>query len=174
MLGETAGVQPSARATASREFIARPPARASSARAPVWSQHGYVGGADPVATVKAALATRRCPREHAIWITETGVGRAGGLSLARGITSERQGCRLCTGACSRWHADPRVTAAVQYTLREDDLFPTGLVTTDLARARPALREWQAWGARDAASAPPPRVDLRLAPGLLEQPERERS
>ena len=40
-------------------------------------------------------------------------------------------------------------------MREDDLFPTGLVTTDLARERPALREWQAWGARERPEAPPP-------------------
>ena len=47
-----------------------------------------------------------------------------------------------------------MTVAAQYTMREDDLFPTGLVTTDLARSRPALREWQAWGARKRrASAP---------------------
>ena len=43
--------------------------------------------------------------------------------------------------------DPRITAAVQYTLREDDVFPTGLVTTDLTRAYPALKEWQQWGLR---------------------------
>jgi hypothetical protein len=55
-----------------------------------------------------------------------------------------------------WRADPRVTLAAQYTMREDDLFPTGLVTTDLARARPALHEWQAWGAREQPSTPPPR------------------
>jgi hypothetical protein len=45
-----------------------------------------------------------------------------------------------------------VTVAVQYTFREDDRFPTGLVTTDLARARPALRVWQAWGARAGVPA----------------------
>ena len=125
--------------------------------APVWSQHSYIGGTDPVSTVTAALASRRCPREHAIWITETGVGPApGGFSLARGITSEPQGCRLLHRRLRAWRADPRVTAAVQYTMREDDLFPTGLVTTDLARERPALREWQAWGARERPEAPPPR------------------
>ena len=48
-----------------------------------------------------------------------------------------------------------MTVAVQYTFREDDLFPTGLVTTDLTRARAALGEWQAWGARPNAAAPPP-------------------
>ena len=104
-----------------------------------------------MATVTTALAERRCPREHAIWITETGVGPApGGFSIARGITSERQGCRLLHQRLRQWYADPRVTLAAQYTMREDDLFPTGLVTTDLTRARPALQEWQAWGAREHA------------------------
>ena len=51
-----------------------------------------------------------------------------------------------------------ITAAVQYTMREDDVFPTGLVTTDLSRAYPALHEWQQWGMRERASAadPPPK------------------
>ena len=38
-----------------------------------------------------------------------------------------------------------MTAAFQYTFREDDLFPTGLVTTDLTAAFPALAEWIAVG-----------------------------
>ena len=148
-----AGVrEPSARATSIGEMIRGLP-RELVCAAPVWSQHAYIGGTDPVAAVKSALASRRCPREHAIWITETGVGPApGGLSLARGITSEAQGCRLLHRRLRAWHADPRVTLAVQYTMREDDLFPTGLVTTDLARARPALDEWQAWGGRRPARA----------------------
>ena len=156
VLGETAGLlEPSSRATSVQEMIKDLP-RELVCAAPVWSQHAYIGGTDPVATVKAALATRRCPREHAIWITETGVGPApGGFSLARGITGEAQGCRLLHRRLRQWRADPRVTVAVQYTMREDDLFPTGLVTTDLARERPALREWQAWGARQP-EAPAPR------------------
>ena len=156
VLGEMAGIlEPSRRATSIGEMIGGLP-RELVCSAPVWSQHSYIGGTDPVATVKAALAARRCPHEHAIWITETGVGPApGGFSLARGITGEAQGCRLLHRRLRAWRADPRVTVAVQYTFREDDLFPTGLVTTDLARARPALREWQAWGARKPA-APPPR------------------
>ncbi len=157
VLGEMAGIlEPSARATAVGEMIRGLP-RELVCAAPVWSQHAYVGGTDPVAAVTAALAERDCPREHAIWITETGVGPApGGFSAARGITSERQGCRLLRRRLREWYDDPRVTLAVQYTMREDDLFPTGLVTTDLARARPALREWQAWGARESPDAPPPR------------------
>ena len=156
VLGETAGIlEPTARATAVPELIgALPRALVCSAR--VWSQHAYIGGTDPVAAVTRALDARRCRRRHAIWITETGVGPApGGLSLARGITSERQGCRLLHRRLVDWYENPRVTLAVQYTFREDDLFPTGLVTTDLEQARPALREWQAWGARPTPASPPP-------------------
>jgi hypothetical protein len=157
VLGETAGfVEPTASATSVPELIRGLPRRLVCA-APVWAQHAYVGGTDPIPAVTAALDARRCPRRHAIWITETGVGPApGGLSLARGITSERQGCRLLHERLLAWDRNPRVTVAIQYTFREDDLFPTGLVTTDLARARPALREWQAWGRRRSPDAPPPK------------------
>jgi hypothetical protein len=155
VLGETAGLlEPSTRATSVREMIRGLP-RELVCSAPVWSQHAYIGGTDPVATVTAALATRRCPRPHAIWITETGVGPAPeGFSLSRGITSERQGCGLLHQRLTRWYRNSRVTLAVQYTFREDDLFPTGLVTTDLKRARAALGEWQAWGARPSPTTRP--------------------
>jgi hypothetical protein len=161
VLGEMAGIrEPSSRATAIGEMIGGLP-RELVCAAPVWSQHAYIGGTDPVATVTEALAARDCPREHAIWITETGVGPApGGFSIARGITSEAQGCRLLHRRLRQWYANPRVTVAAQYTLREDDLFPTGLVTTDLARARPALREWQAWGAREDPGGRPPASTCR--------------
>jgi hypothetical protein len=157
VLGETAGLlEPTSRATSVPELIRGLPRRLVCG-ARVWSQHAYIGGTDPVAAVEQALDARGCPREHAIWITETGVGPApGGFSLARGITSERQGCRLLHRRLRAWHENPRVTVATQYTMREDDLFPTGLVTTDLSRARPALRAWQAWGGRDDPGAPPPR------------------
>jgi hypothetical protein len=157
VLGETAGiVEPTSRATGVAEMIRDLP-RGLVCSARVWSQHAYIGGTDPVAAVTQALDARGCPRRQAIWITETGVGPApGGLSLARGITSEAQGCRLLHQRLLDWYRDRRVTLAVQYTFREDDLFPTGLVTTDLTRARPALREWQAWGGDRAPGAPPPR------------------
>jgi hypothetical protein len=157
ILGETAGLlERTSRGTAVPEMIAGLPRRLVCGTT-VWSQHAYIGGTDPVAAVTGALDARRCPRPHAVWITETGVGPApGGLSLARGITSQRQGCRLLHRRLVDWYENPRVTLAVQYTFREDDQFPTGLVTTDLARARPALREWQAWGARPSPTAHPPR------------------
>jgi hypothetical protein len=55
----------------------------------------------------------------------------------------------------RWWEDPRVTIAFQYTVREDDKFPTGLVSTDLTHERPALKEWTAWGGGRKATDPPP-------------------
>jgi len=157
VLGETAGiVEPTSRATGVAEMIRQLP-RELVCSARVWSQHAYIGGTDPVAAVEQALDARGCPHRQAIWITETGVGPApGGLSLARGITSERQGCRLLHQRLLDWYRDRRVTLAVQYTFREDNLFPTGLVTTDLTRTRPALKEWQAWGGDRRPGAPPPR------------------
>jgi hypothetical protein len=161
VLGETAGIlEPTARATSVGEFIRGLP-RGLVCGTTVWSQHGYIGGTDPVAETAAALAAWRCPRPHAIWITETGVGPApGGLSLARGITSEAQGCRLLHQRLLDWYRDRQVTVAVQYTFREDEMFPTGLVTADLSQERPALREWQAWGDRPSPSSPPPRSTCR--------------
>ncbi len=159
VLGEAAGVvEPQARALSVGELIRGLP-RHVVCDAPVWSQHGYIGGRDPVAAATTALAARGCPREHAIWITETGVGTApSGLSFARGVGSEREGCRLLHRQLTAWYDDPRVTVAMQYTMREDHLFPTGLVTTDMSRARAALGEWQAWGSRDSAESPPPDVN----------------
>ena len=165
VLGEAAGVvEPQARALSVGELIGGLP-RDIVCAAPVWSQHGYIGGPDPVAAATSALAARGCSREHAVWITETGVGTApSGLSFARGVAGDRAGCRLLHSRLSAWYDDPRVTVAVQYTMREDHLFPTGLVTTDLTRARAALGEWQAWGARPAFASPPPDVACVSRPG----------
>jgi hypothetical protein len=159
VLGEAAGVvEPQARALSVGELIRGLP-RDVVCDAPVWSQHGYIGGRDPVAAATAALDARGCPRPHAVWITETGVGTApSGLSFAARVGSEREGCRLLHARMSAWYENPRVTVAMQYTMREDHLFPTGLVTTDLARARAALGEWQAWGSRPSFDAPPPNVN----------------
>ena len=63
VLGEMAGIlEPSARATVASPEMIRGLPRELVCAAPVWSQHAYIGGTDPVATVKAALAARRCPR----------------------------------------------------------------------------------------------------------------
>jgi hypothetical protein len=93
-----------------------------------------------------------------VWITETGAGAARtATARADGARGEKRGCEALHRQLESWYADPRVTLAVQYTLREDDLFPTGLVTTDLGRAYPALGEWKQWGmsARPRPADPAP-------------------
>jgi hypothetical protein len=156
VLGETAGLlEPTLRTTSVPEFIAALPQDVVCAST-VWSQHAYIGGPDPVGPAAAALAARGCPQPHTIWITETGVGPAPtDLSAARAIADEREGCRELHARLVRWFDDPRVTVAFQYTLRQDDRFPTGLVTTDLTASRPALAEWTAWGSARLPTAPPP-------------------
>ena len=127
--------------------------------AAAWTQHTYLGGEDVLDEVTRLLEEKRCDRRHAIWMTETGAG-APRTATARtgGRPAELRGCRAVHRQLERWYRDRRVTAAVQYTLREDDVFPTGLVTTALDRPYPALREWQQWGlrARPQIDDPPPR------------------
>jgi hypothetical protein len=156
-IGELAGLlEPTPRGTTVEEFIAGLP-RELVCAADVWTQHAYIGGTDPVDAVARALAAHGCPTAPPIWITETGVGGADSrLSIARGITSERQGCRMLHARLRGWWRDPRVSAAFQYTFREDEAFPTGLVAPALDRGRRSLAVWQAWGSRPRPDAPPPR------------------
>jgi hypothetical protein len=143
--------------TTVEEFVSALPSRLVCGAA-AWTQHTYLGGEDVLDQVTRLLDEKRCDRPHAIWMTETGAG-APRTATARtgGRPAELRGCRAVHRQLERWHRDRRVTAAVQYTLREDDLFPTGLVTTSLDRAYPALREWQQWGlrARPQIDDPPP-------------------
>jgi hypothetical protein len=156
VLGETAGVLRARRyRTSVSGFIAELPDDLVCSTT-IYDQHAYVGGPDPVDAAARALAAHGCPRGHEIWITETGVGRAPrGLSAAARVRHDRRGCEALHRRLVRWWRDPRVGAAFQYTLREDDKFPTGLVSTDLSRALPALGEWMAWGAGRPPNAPPP-------------------
>jgi hypothetical protein len=50
-----------------------------------------------------------------------------------------------------------VAAAFQYTVREDPLFPTGLVSADLRSGHGAFAEWRAWGERARPDDPPPKA-----------------
>ena len=156
ILGETAGLlKPTPRSSSVQEFIAGLPADVVCAST-VWSQHAYIGGPDPVGPVAAALAARGCPKPFTIWITETGVGKAPtALSGATPTDADAAGCEALHTRLVQWYGDPQVTAAFQYTVREDDTFPTGLVSTDLTTAKPALKEWQAWGGTRKPTDPPP-------------------
>jgi hypothetical protein len=156
VLGETAGLlRPTALMSSVAEFIAGLPQDVVCA-SPIWTQHAYIGGRDPVDGAATALAARGCPLPHTIWITETGVGTPPpDLSAARAFADARRGCRALHDRLVRWFEDPRVTVAFQYTVREDDRFRTGLVSTDLTAVHPALAEWTAWGGGRARTAPPP-------------------
>ena len=159
VLGELAGLlQRKPKYVDVPTFIRRLPTELVCA-APIFTQHGYVGGPDPVDEVDDALKTHQCPRGHQIWMTETGAGgtRRG---QERG-SSETRACRILHKRLQRWYEDPRVTAAFQYTLREDDRFPTGLVSVDLQKAYPTLAAWTAWGERDSPEAEPPRATCEV-------------
>lgn len=158
LLGELAGaLSEKEDVTSVQEFIAALP-RELVCAAPVWAQHSYAGGNDAVPVVKRALAARGCSETHAIWVTETGIrvgsrDLAGGLEIGAEAVADRDaGCDAVHERLLAWHADPQVTAAFQYTLREDNLFRTGLVSTALDRAFPVLGLWQAWG-REARPSP---------------------
>ena len=156
VLGELAAITGSdGEGTGVEEFIAALPRRVVCG-SPVFTQHAYAGGRDPVPAVARALSDHGCPAPPRIWITETGAGRPG-VALSAGARSASRGraCRDLHERLSGWWEDPRVDVAVQYTLREDDLFRVGLVRTDLSRALPTLAVWRAWSARPAAQASPP-------------------
>jgi hypothetical protein len=149
--------------TTVNEFLSALPARLVCGAA-AWTLHTYLGGEDVLDDVGRLLAAKGCRRRHAIWMTETGAG-APRTATARtgGRPAELRGCRAVHRQLREWYRDRRITLAVQYTLREDDVFPTGLVTTALDRAYPALWEWQQWGLRerpDLRDRPPRRARCR--------------
>jgi hypothetical protein len=122
----------------------------------VWAQHAYLAPRDDAVIASDALAARACPERHETWVTETG---------ARNTPQDPPAHRRCQSLHSRlrkWHADPRITVAFQYTAREDDRFPYGLIGVGLDASYPVLQLWRAWGAgaRPSPEAPPP--SLRAA------------
>jgi hypothetical protein len=156
VLGELAGTFTATPYTTTvREFIGDLP-RGLVCSARIWGQHAYVGRRDPVGEAARALRRSGCSHRHSIWVTETGAGAPGTFRERASASAalERQ-CRAMHRRLIRYRRDGRVAAAFQYTLREDDIFPTGLVTTALDRAYPTLALWQAWGARERPGERPP-------------------
>ena len=159
VLGELAALdERKPQSTPIEEFLGRLP-RTTVCRMRVFAQHGYVDGFDPTGPVERAVRGFRCGRPFEVWMTETGVGAPGsGRTRSTTASAQRRECRALHRRLTRWWEDDRVTVAFQYTLREDPVFPTGLVATSLQAAYPALREWQAWGGgRRPADAPPARA-----------------
>jgi hypothetical protein len=114
----------------------------------IWTYHVYVGDADTLAQLEAALDARGCPRRYRIWITETGV-KTGAPA------GEPAACRRVDALLRRWYADPRVDAAFQYTFREAPHFPVGLADPTLMRLYPTYYLWRAWGGTRRPDTPPP-------------------
>lgn len=158
VLGDLAGIDGSREDVVSvSDFIADLP-REVVCETPVWAQHAYLTARNDARVAKRALAEHACPEPHEIWVTETGV-RNGETD-----PEPRRRCRSMNQRMRVWRADPQVTVAFQYTVREDDRFPYGLVTTGLERAYPVLNAWQAWGgaARPSPGDPPPDSDVICA------------
>jgi len=151
ILGDLAGTRgPTEFLTSVREFIAALPADLLCGTR-VWAQHAFLAPRDDARVAREALALRGCAQPHEIWVTETGVhnGAQDPPPLRR--------CESLHRRMQEWYLDPQVTVAFQYTLREDDRFAYGLITTGLDAAYPALGLWQAWGgaARPTPDAPAP-------------------
>jgi hypothetical protein len=158
VLGELAGLDTSkSRSTSIQEFLRELP-KPIVCGSTVISQHGYVSGINPAALDIKGANAHHCKRKHVVWMTETGAGAPhSGQSKATSTAAELRSCRQLHKRLEQWYDDPRVTAAFQYTFREDDTFRTGLVTTALDRAFPVLGEWEAWGGekRPKPTDPPP-------------------
>ena len=138
------------------EFVAALP-RDVACGGRVWAQHQYAGDADGVSQAERRLDAIPCaPRE--LWVTETGAGaRKPGAPRTYDAGTLRGACVGLDVLLQRWWADPKVTAAFQYTLREDPNFPVGLASADLARTYPTFALWRAWGSREKPTDPPPKL-----------------
>jgi hypothetical protein len=157
LLGEVSDAPASGPKATSAVDFARGLPRDVVCSSDVWAQHVYVGDPDTVPAVQGALDARGCARRHRVWITETGVGgpRPGGRRPTDPASLRAQ-CRGMDDLLGRWHRDPRVEAAFQYSFREDDMFPVGLVDPPLARVyQPPYDAWAGWAARRRPGAPAP-------------------
>jgi hypothetical protein len=157
VLGELAGLpSPRRRGAGVAEFAAALPKDVACA-SPVWGQHAYAGAPDPSGPLLAALDAKHCEEPARVWITETGTGdpRLGGKRDTSASALAAQ-CRTLHEQLAAWSADPRVDAATQYTVREDPLFPVGLVDARLTHVyAPVMAEWAAWGGARDPNAPAP-------------------
>ena len=174
VMGELAGYDaPRPTALSVKEFTDALPADVVC-RARIWGQHAYVGQSGPsraadfagdadldaarglLATLERSLDAKRCSRPLRVWITETGVGgERAGRPRSLEPAALAAGCEAMNDALRSWYADPRVDVAFQYTFREADTFPVGLVDTQLTRAFPTYDLWAAWGGTRAPDAPAP-------------------
>ncbi len=136
-------------------------------RADVIGLHGYLdarprdGRGEPVAAALGEVERRPCLDDAPVWITETGVGAPGsGRERTSDRATLRDECRLMHDQLTRWFHHPRITAAFQYSVRDDAAFPTGLVDEAVERTYPVADVWTAWGGARAPDDPPPPAPSR--------------
>lgn len=139
--------------------------------AAVYAQHEYAERGDApddtgaVGALERALDRRPCTRGKPIWVTETGVGGAHlGQSRSGGEAALRADCRALHRTLRRWHEDPRVDAAFQYTFRDDSVFAVGLADAGLTRTWPVYDLWLAWAGERRPDDPPPALPPACAAG----------
>jgi hypothetical protein len=163
VIGEMAGVARAGRyGTGSGQFLRGLPDDVVCS-AKVVAQHGYARlpgtqtlPGDPIAETEKALDERPCARDTPLWITETGVGGAhAGDDRPTGPAELRRQCVALHEQLVRWHDDPRIEAAFQYTFREDTAFPVGLADASLTRAYATYDLLEAWAGKRRPGDPAP-------------------
>jgi hypothetical protein len=162
VVGELAGLKNARKYGSSiAEFYAGLP-DAVVCNAAVFAQHAYAQRGDSaddpgaVGALEQALDRRPCARDKPIWVTETGVGGPHvGDERSPNDASIRADCQALNVALRRWDKDPRVSAAFQYTFRDDPVFPVGLVDAKLTKKWPAYDLFKAWAGDRDADGPAP-------------------
>jgi hypothetical protein len=163
VVGELAGLENARKFGASiSEFYAGLPDEVVC-NAGVFAQHQYAQRGDnaddpgAVGALERVLDRRSCTRGKPIWVTETGVGGPHvGDERSPSAKATRADCQALNVALRRWNQDPRVTAAFQYTFRDDPVFPVGLVDAKLTHTWPAYDLFEGWaGDRDPDGPSPP-------------------
>jgi hypothetical protein len=162
MVGELAGLQNARKyGTSISEFFDGLPDDVVC-NAGVFAQHAYAKRGDraddagAVGTLEQVLDGRACARDKPIWVTETGVGGPHvGDERSPKDASIRADCQALNVALRRWDKDPRIDAAIQYTFRDDPVFPVGLADAKLTKEWPAYQLFKAWGGARSPDGPPP-------------------
>jgi hypothetical protein len=162
VVGELAGLANARKyGTSISEFFAGLPDEVVC-NAGVFAQHAYAKRGDKaddpgaVGALEEVLDGRPCARDKPIWVTETGVGGPHvGDERSPKEESIRADCQALNVALRRWDKDPRVDAAIQYTFRDDPVFPVGLADAELTKEWPAYQLFKAWGGARNPDGPPP-------------------
>jgi hypothetical protein len=121
----------------------------------VLGQHMYAGSeTDAVAEATAAVDRRGCGKQLPVWVTETGVGdKRTGTNRDTGASALKRQCARYDDQLRQWSRNPRIKAAVQYTVREDPAYRVGLVDSALTKAYPTFDLLNAWSNRRPGQTP---------------------